>query len=338
MNSLTAGGGLPQDRHFLHPPSYSSEELDAEQRHIESLQLSDWFAAQITRYNVVGARGGYLWKWCLHGMRGITLPSVAADLREHVIDTKMLALLFGVLLDDIADQWQDRQFLNCLIEATFESGSRDFRRLNPGYIAYAELTCRVWDEFQLRVTGYPRFEEFRELLDYDNRQIMNTMVYSQLVNADVGLLNLEEHDVYSPHNMQMISFATIDLMCSPDFDHGDVGRLRAAMWHAQCMGRIGNLVSTWERELRDRDYSSGVFAVLADRYPNITMDMLIDKPDSILSILQQDGIEQLFLEKWVRHRDLFRSRVPLVRSVDLEQVLLGLDQLLRMEIGSRGRK
>lgn len=319
-------------------PSYSSDELFVEQRLVECTQLSEWFAEQIIQYNLIGSRGGYLWKWCLHGMRGITLPSVAPELREHVIDTKMLAVLFGVLLDDIADQWQDSPFLNCLIHATFESGSRDFKRLNPGYIAYAEFTCKVWDEFQSRVTGYPRFEEFRDLLDYDNRQIVNTMVYSQLVNANISLLNIEEHDVYSPHNMQMISFATIDLMGSPEFDHQELGRLRAAMWHAQCMGRIGNLVSTWERELRDRDYSSGVFAVLADRYPNIATDMLIDKPDAILSILTQDRIEQVFLDKWVQHRHHFRSRVPLVRSVDLEQVLRGLDQLLRMEIGSRGRK
>ena len=336
---ILAGDGASLQLENLHRiPGYTSEELSAEQSQIVDTQLSPWFASKIREYEAIGSRGGYLWKWCLYGMRGITFPSVAPELREHVIDTKMLAVLFGVLLDDIADQWQDRAFLNSLIHATFEMGSRDFKRLNPGYIAYAEFTCAVWDEFQARVTSYPRFDEFRELLDYDNRQIVNTMIYSQLVNEDVNLLNLEEHDVYSPHNMQMISFATIDLMCSPEFNHQEVGRLRAAMWHAQCMGRIGNLVSTWERELRDRDYSSGVFAVLADRYPEITTDMLIDKPDAILSILTKDRIEQVFLDKWVRHRDQFRGRVPLVRSVDLEQVLRGLDQLLRMEIGSRGRK
>jgi len=317
---------------------YSSEELALEHTQIVDCELSPWFASRIREYEAIGSRGGYLWKWCLHGMRPLTFSSVQPELREHVIDTKMLAVLFGVLLDDIADQWQDRSFLNSLIHATYEMGSRDFKRLNPGYAAYAEFTCSVWDEFQSRVTRYPCFDEYRELLNYDNRQIVNTMVYSQLVNEDLNLLNLEEHDLYSPHNMQMISFATIDLMCSPEFDRRELGRLRAAMWHAQCMGRIGNLVSTWERELLDRDYSSGVFAVLADRYPEIKTDMLIDKPDAILSILTQDHIEQFFLDKWSQHRTQFQGRVSMIRTVDLEQVLRGLDQLLRMEIGSRGRK
>ncbi len=317
---------------------FTDDELADEQRQIVDCTLSPWFAGWVRDYEAVGARGGYLWKWCLQGMRPLTLSCVAPDLREHVIDTKMLAVLFGVLLDDIADRWQDRVFLNKLIAATFEMGSRDFQRLEPGYLAYAEFTCQVWDEFQSRVTKYPLFESYRELLNYDNRQIVNAMVYSQLVNEDVNLLNLEEHDVYSPHNMQMISFATMDLMCSPSFDVQELGRLRGAMWHAQSMGRIGNLISTWERELLDRDYSSGVFAVLTDRYPEIKTDMLIDKPDVIHSILKKDCIEEFFLERWSQHRDQLKGRVHLVRSADLEQFLDGLDRLLRMEIASRGRK
>jgi hypothetical protein len=317
---------------------WSPLELQAEQDTIQSIRFSPFFAERVSQYNQLGARGEYLWRWCIYGLRAILFPSVTEESREHITDTKMLAVMYGVLLDDVADQWGDQPFLNRLMRATLGEAGRDFQDLGVGRAAYAQFTCDVWDEFQLRVSGYPRFFEFKDLLDYDNRQIVNTMWYSQLVNADISLLNIEEHDVYSPHNMQMMSFATIDLMCSPEFDHREVGRLRGAMWHAQCMGRIGNLVSTWERELKDGDYSSGVFAILAEQHPQLIQDMLLDKTDAIHAVLTQDDVEKGFLEKWDRHRAAFEGRLLSIQSVDLRQVLQGLDQLLRMEIGSRGRK
>lgn len=329
---------ISSPKSLLQKTTWSDIEVQVEQELIESIKLSPLFSERVNQYNQLGNRGEYLWKWCVYGLRAIVMPCAAMELREHAFDTKMLAVLFGVLLDDVADQWQDRQFLELLLRATVDPARRDFNELSSGPAAYARFTCEVWDEFQQRVSAYPRYLEFGDLLNYDNQQVLNTMWYSHLVNADVSLLNIEEHDVYSPHNMQMISFSTIDLMCSLEFDHRELGSVRGAMWHAQCMGRIGNLVSTWERELKDGDYSSGVFAILADRYPQLTIDMLLNKPDAIRAALTQDGIESVFLEKWDRHRVLFEARFATVRSVDLRQVLLGLDQLLRMEIGSRGRK
>ncbi len=344
--------GVPAESTDLHPLAglvldplspwendrWSPTDMQAEQNTIQSIEFSPLFAERVTQYNQLGTRGVYLWKWCVYGLRAILLPSVSRELRDHVTDTKMLAVMFGVLLDDVADQWQDRLFLDRLMRATLGESSRDFRDLGLGRAAYAQFTCEVWDELQQRVSGYPRYAEFSDLLDYDNRQIVNTMWYSHLVNADIHLLNIEEHDVYSPHNMQMMSFATMDVMCSPEFDHRDIGKLRAAMWHAQSMGRIGNLVSTWERELQDGDFSSGVFAILAERYPHLIQDMLLDKTDAIHAVLTQGGVESLFLDKWDQHRAAFQAKLPAVHSVDLRHVLQGLDQLLRMEIGSRGRK
>ncbi len=317
---------------------WSLLELQAEQDKIQSTLFSPFFAERVSQYNQLGTRGEYLWKWCIYGLHSILLPAVAEEYHDHITDTKMLAVMYGVLLDDVADLWGDQPFLDRLMRVTLGEAVRDFQDLGVGRAAYAQFTCDVWDEFQLRVSRYPRFFEFKDLLDYDNRQIVNTMWYSQLVNADISLLNIEEHDVYSPHNMQMMSFATIDLMCSPEFDHREIGRLRGAMWHAQSMGRIGNLVSTWERELQVGDYSSGVFAILADQHPQLIQDMLLDKTDAIHAALTQDDVEKVFLDKWDRHRASFEARLSSIQTVDLRRVLRGLDQLLLMEIGSRGRK
>jgi hypothetical protein len=317
---------------------FRRDEIQSEQDVIDAQVLSPLVRSWIDRYNLVGERGEYLWKWCQFGLKAIQFPGVLPEFQSHLIDTKLLAVVLGVLLDDIADHWQDDNFLELLIRGVENSAARSLLDLGEGQKAYAKLTWEIWDEFNARATAYPAYSEFSRLLEFDNRQVLNTMRFSCLINRNVALLNMEEHDVYTPHNMQMISFATLDLMCLPALDRQELGRIRAAMWHAQCMGRIGNLVSTWERELKDGDYSSGVFAVLTERFPDLTQKMLLDKTDAIHSALIEEDIESTFLSMWEHHRECFRARLGMIHSVDMGQVLAGLDQLLRMELGSRGRK
>jgi hypothetical protein len=184
----------------------------------------------------------------------------------------------------------------------------------------------------------PRYAEFAELLAYDNEQVVNTMWYSYLVNVDTRVVNLAEHDLYSPHNMQMMTFATTDLMCSSGFDASELGAVRQAVWHAQCMGRIGNLVSTWERELADGDFSSGIFARLIDSGRLSVSDLTIGNHDVIRTAIKSGKIEDYFLRQWNEHRGCIEAMVPQISSVDLRKLLAGLDRLIEMELSSRGLK
>jgi hypothetical protein len=159
-----------------------------------------------------------------------------------------------------------------------------------------------------------------------------------MVNHQPALLNVQEHDMYMPHNMQMMSFATMDLMNSPDFDRDELGKLREAIWHAQSMGRIGNLVSTWQREITDRDFTSGVFA-RALRQGDLTPDDLkVSPPAAIERAIRGGGHELYFLRKWEAHRQCIQSLAPHIHSVDVEQLLVALQRLIHMELSSRGFK
>src|SRR5437764_4409762 len=58
---------------------------------IRGTEFSPYLEQWIKTYQGVGHRGRFLWQWCLKGVRLTTLPSVPPELREHVIETKMLS-------------------------------------------------------------------------------------------------------------------------------------------------------------------------------------------------------------------------------------------------------
>jgi hypothetical protein len=295
--------------------------------------LQRWLRA----YQRVGERGLYLWKWCLYGIELTTLPCVAASLRGANGEAKFLAAMVNVLVDDVSDKAGNARLLAALLRR-LQGGPLELADLSRGEREYARLTARVWTAVWREVERFPRYAEFKELLEYDFAQLFNTVRYSQLVRNNLYALNIEEHDLYSPHGMMLMIFATLDLMGSPGFRREEVGRLREAIWHAEWMARIGNLISTWERELADGDYTSGVFAQAIAAGDLTVADLEAGRADRIKEAIERNRYEARYLRRWRHHRERIEAMRPKLRSVDLGHVLEGLDRLLRTELESRGLK
>jgi hypothetical protein len=138
--------------------------------------------------------------------------------------------------------------------------------------------------------------------------------------------------------MMIACAATIDLTCSPGFRTEDLGTLREAVWHANSMARIGNLVTTWQREIGHDDFSSGVFA-RAVSLGWLQADQLssANRP-AIEAAISRSGIEQEFALRWQRHREQMRKLAPRASSVSILALIDGLERLLASEYASRGKK
>ncbi|MCA9082269.1 MAG: hypothetical protein KDA58_17035, partial [Planctomycetaceae bacterium] len=212
----------------------------------------------IAMYAAVGERDVYLWQWCLHGIELTTLSSVTPHWRAHLEDTKLLSVILCVLFDDVADRGERPEWLSAILAACGQSGLTPVGELSKHEQDHVAVTRSLWLEYEQRVAVLPHFEEFNPVWNFDLTQFFNAMRYGHLANRYPAFLNSTEHDVYSPHNMLMVSFCTLDLMASPLLPEEELGNLREAIWHAQAMGRVGNILSTWRRELEDRDFSGGI--------------------------------------------------------------------------------
>jgi len=308
--------------------------METAARQIREYRFNPWQQKWVDEYSGVGKRDIYLWRWTAHAVEWLTLSCVAPEWRSSVCDTKFLAAMFNVLLDDIVDERRDPSAMVDLLSLMGESSKSDVGRLGH----YGEFVVRVWEEIQCRVREYPREPEFRRLLSYDFRQLCNQIDYSGLLHRHPYLINQTEHDLYSPHGMMVACTATLDLTCSPSFRNEDLGTLREAVWHANSMARIGNLVTTWQREIGHDDFSSGVFA-RAVSLGRLQADELssANRP-AIEAAISEAGIEQEFADRWRLHRQRLIELAPRVKSVSLLSLLEGLERLMASEYASRGRK
>lgn len=333
-STVFGGAGGPGPDEFWPSPDRVQREIET----VLATQLSESFGHWVDAYGRVGRRTRYLWPWCRRAVELTTLPCVADGYRDELCDTKVLGVMLDVMWDDVADQAGNHVFLDRLLSLPFRADQIGFHDFSTDEQAYGEFTRELWQEIEGRARRYPRFPEFEDLLRFDYDQLCNVMRYSHLLNDKPELLNLTEHDLYTPHNMHIMICSTLDLMCSPDFDRRDLGRLREVIWNAQWMGRIGNLVTTWQRELKEGDFTSGVYASAISAGDLTAEDLGGTDLARIERKILDGGHEALFLRRWQTHRQFLLSERAQLRSFDVRHLVRSLESLVCLHLGSRGYK
>lgn len=330
VESLSHSPEISQRLVLIEPngPSESIEQWEA-------IEFPDNLVHWIDRYRHVGKRGLYLWRWCLYAVDRMTLSSVSQEWAPHVRDTKFLVGMFNCLIDDVVDQDHNARLFGSLL-SIFHGGRPVGETESEQQLA--DFIGSVWDEIWRRAAELPRFAEFRTLLEFDLRQLATTVEHSSLLSQLPEMVNQIEHDLYSAHGMTVTVAATIDLMGSPNFDRKDLAGLRSLLWHAESMARIGNLVSTWEREVAVGDFTSGVFMEAVWRGLLTPEQLRSDNQEELTATIIQSGIEADFLRKWEHHRTRVRTLGANLKSVEIEAYVGRLDQLLESELFSHGRK
>ena len=302
----------------------------------------DWLVDEYHTFE--GARDRFMWKWVHELAPRNALPCVDDDYLGRVATDKTLTILFVTLLDDVLEKRRDYATFEEASKAPFPAQHADLGR--PGVDAdYVRFTEHVWDTLEDRLQRAPRYEEYVELLRYDLKQVVNAIEYSYLAILRPELTTLADLMRYESHNMAMYVYADIDLMHADAAPEVDLPTLREAIWSAQQMARIGNWVSTWERELAEGDYSSGVVAYALQEgvvdlaeLRAVEADGSREAVERIAERIQDAGIEELFLDRWDEaYEDLLEVDERL-DALDLDPYAEGLKEVLRYHLASKGLK
>ena len=311
---------------------------------IDGHALPEDIEAIADRYDdTIGIRDRFLWKWFHFLNPRFRLSMVDDRYAEKVRNDKSRLTFYVTLVDDLIDERNDRVTFWEAAKIPFGHQQVNFER-NGVDQACLGLAYEVWDELERSLEAAPRFEEFADLFRFDLRQTLNATRYSYVVNNHPYAANMTEAYAHGAHNMSMFGFADIDLMHSRTLDREKCASLRTALCAAQRMARIGNWVSTWRRELRQGDFSSGVL-ICARQYGLVTdaelqqlcADPLDDTVETVQTRIERAGIEEALLGQWRRYYELLED-TPELDTVDLKRMLDGMETVLRFHLDSEGLK
>ncbi len=286
----------------------------------------------------VGDRDVFLWKWIHSLFPSFELSCVDSGEIETLRTEKTLLTIFVTVLDDLVECRGD--------EATFAEA-----RLIPFDAARVRLDrddvdgevlgylADLWIELEGRLREAPYYDDFSDLFQYDLRQTINSIAYGEMMAHNPAAANRTGYFRYASHNMCMFPYADVDLMHSPGFDENDLGALRATLWNVQELARIGNDITTWEREIAEGDYSAGIVALAIEQGVVAPDDLRGDvDADRVVAAILDAGIEQTFAQNWV---DQFKETLDAAEdtaTVDLVDLVVGMRTVFQYHLESRGQK
>jgi hypothetical protein len=243
----------------------------------------------------IGHRREFLWSWVHTVYDHFTLDSVPDERMEATKTRKTLMTMFISIVDDIAEVNNDRETFEQARKIPFPDAT--INRTKNMDLTALSMAEDVWDELVNQLSNAPRYDEFLSQFRYDIRQGLNSVDYSLLVTESPDIATQTGALHYISHNMVFFSFMNIDLMASPEFAREDLATVRELFWRAQDMGRICNWIATWEREVHEGDYSSGVI-IRAIQEGVIEPGDIENRPKAVIETIQGSNIEEKFIGEW----------------------------------------
>lgn len=294
--------------------------------------------------STIGDREEFLWKWAYHLFPKITLSCVPPEHVEQLRNAKLVGLMFVSVLDDTAEKHGDKVTFDEAAKIPFEHQSVNYEREGIDR-EVVEFASNLWDALAPSLTDAPRGAEFEEMVRFDLKQTLNAMDYSFVANDTIEFMTGSELRTYDAHNMMLFAFADIDLVHSPGFDRAELSQLRRVIEHAQRMVRIGNWITTWERELYEGDFTSGIVAyalenriVTADELRTLRTESDGVKVEQISDRIRKHAIEEEFLRQWQDELTGARQYEDEIDSLDVGAYLDGVESVMDYHLASRGLK
>ena len=312
--------------------SYESKDITKKILHLE---LPSDILILIEKYETAGGRRDRsLWKWCWYVRdSGIILSSVLPEYFNLVSKIRLALTIFITTIDDVADFYKDKKFLDELTKIPFQLANIDFNNMNGGQRRYTRFTIELWKEIYKLLHKLPRFKEFEEMLMYDLKHSYDSLYYTYLVNTNPYLISLEEVKNYESGNMISYVYTGVELMASPNFDKKEIGTLREIVNYSQQMVRMGNWLGTWKREIKERDFSSAVVAY-GLHHNIISVDELLTSgnEDYLIKKLENSIIRDYLLNEWLINYRKIKNLAPMMNSVNINAYLEGHKNLLKLQL------
>lgn len=276
-------------------------------------------APVIDLYNEIGNRNVFLFEWLLFVFENITLPGVNKKYISSLAITKTTLAIFVTLIDDVADRPNNKN--KVLLEELFNLIDNPVKVNNLDVVQkkYVENTQKIWSIFLDKVKKYPRYSIFSSVLDYDIQQLVQSMRYSFLINIFPAVANTIEVEEQGGNSMIVFIQGDLDLMCFNKFDLKEFTELRKVFYYSQKMAKIGNILTTYTREVKEKDLSSDILIKAFEDDDFTVNEVFEEKFDYVINHLKNH--ENYFIKKWDGYYKEIEKISKSIKSVNMKEFL-----------------
>lgn len=246
------------------------------------------------------------------GYTKTTFSCVDQNLREEVVYAKVCLGMIITLYDDLADN--PNFYSPMLLRDLYRLGLEDIyypKDLNPTH----DLALFLFREMRETIMRFPRYMDYKAILSFDIKHVFLANQYSELMIACPSIRNLSEGRSFGPYNMGMVAAGMIDLMASFRIEINELGKIREVLIQGQRVGRIGNVISTFNRERSEGDLTNEM--LMHPQGIEFAKDELLVE----LNLRIQNLKSQMFALKSINVLDYVKS---LVNLFELHQKMEGI--------------
>lgn len=199
-------------------------------------------------------------EFLVKGYQQTTLNTVPSELMDDVVYAKVCLGMLITLYDDLADNplFYNPDLLKHLYRLNIGEKPNMPADLCLRELQIYQLALDLFFELEQAIRSFPNFRSVSDIFVFDLKQFFLANQYSELMTAHPHMRNLTEIKNHGPYNMGMVAAGMIDLMASPDFDMQEMGEVREFLIKGQRMGRIGNIIHTFKRELAENDVTNEI--------------------------------------------------------------------------------
>jgi hypothetical protein len=265
----------------------------------------------IKLYKSIGDRNAdFLFHWIYNIYDNIYLPSIDSAYKEILTLVKTKLGVFDVLVDDLADnaKLRDKQLLENCMKIPWDTS----QIYNDNQ--YLKVSKMIWDDCMYSIQEFERYNKFKDIFYFDMHQFMSCNRYSFLVNTQ-NSSNFTEDKIYLHHGVMVLTHCDLDLMCSPGFNYEELEKLRPILYWVQDFIHIGNMLSTYPREVEELDLSSPIIS-LALRKNLIKKNTLVDDPEYTLECLSP--LVPVFEKRMRDDLNIISKHLKEINTIDME--------------------
>lgn len=281
-----------------------------------------------------------MWGWLDAVLPEFQLDCVPPRYREVAHEGRLLVSVYVTALNDLSDRRSDRTAFEAAaripVEGPPDPGS-------PADEPAVRVAADAWETLVDRLADAPNFEYYRATLRGALEDSATAQRHSVGVADDPGSATYEECLTAQSSTMCMDALATVDLICSPGFDPTDETELREAIRLVEPLGRIGNWLTTWERELAEGDLANGVVvrAVEGGAVSPSDVTRARTNPEfrpTFAEQIREAGVERAIDRDRERRYRRATERTWEASSVDLDAFVRAMGTVWSFHEASRGHK